>query len=49
MFHNYYTIYANNAFIKTTLSNKRYRTQTVFSLRTCLREIKVVQSYTNNN
>jgi len=60
LFHIDYTIYANQALIKTTMSNKRYRTHykyrviwipsflTVFSFRTFSLEVKVVQSYINN-
>ena len=55
-----YTICANHVLIKTTMSNKRYRTHykiqsdlykfdsDSISLRTFSREVKVVQSYINN-
>ena len=59
LFHIDYTIYANHVLIKTTMSNKRYRTHykiqsdldtfgsDSISLRTFTREVKVVQSQIN--
>jgi len=47
LFHTDYTIYANHVLIKTTMSNKRYRTH--YKIKSDFdTEVKVVQSCINN-